>query len=144
MRKKFCFLLTLAMLVTARMDGFKREYWGLALKQEGAPEEPGYAIVIMDNAGKKDKPLLAEVYVHEWIHQLQFFYERFELLVPNPDDSDKYSYKRKKGGFSHFYADILSNNVKTEDGKTISVPPEAWRIKPTVRPGRKNLSYMQE
>ena len=132
MRKKFCFLLTLAVLVTARMDGFKTDYWGLALKQEGAPEEPGYAIVIMDNAGKKDKPLLAEVY------------ERFELLVPNPDDSEKYSYKRKKGGFSHFYADILSNNVKTEDGKTIGVPPEAWRIKPTVRPGRKNLSYMQE
>ena len=132
-----------SVLVTARMDGFKTDYWGLAFEQEGAIEEPGYAIVMLDDRGKTDKPLLAEVYVHEWIHQLELFYKRFELLIPNPDDSEKYSYKRKNGGFNHFYADILGNKVKKEDGKTIGVPPEAWRYKPTARPIRTNLSYMQ-
>ncbi len=131
-----------AIMVIARMDGISRGYWGLAQGPSIIKDsQSGYSFVpFLDGESKyyleetPENPHPEEPYVHEWVHQVEFFYNLNGLNVPGADDSKKYGYECLSGcgynGFFQYYNDILSSCVLYDD-QYIGVPAEAWSYKPS-------------
>ena len=132
-----------SIMVLARMDGIKTEYWGLGTQPQAKSNGAGYAFVrFLEGTDTDwylvpttDNPYPEEVYVHEWIHQIEGHYNAKGFSVPSADDALKYGYTdltEGAGGWYRFYEDILSCNVLDPvTGKRIGVPGTAWADKPS-------------
>ena len=136
-----------SVFLCARMDRIHHIYAGITTKAENSKEEPGYSMLAMvgdhfyESTGRKPE----NTCVHEWIHQLGFFYENWQLDIPNPDEPHKYGYDAAAGlDDPLFFRDVLTMKARPEDGRLTGVPAEAWQYKPTHTPEKWNLSYMQE
>ena len=135
-----------SVFVFARMDGIFIKYSGVATEPENARDEPGYSVLPLvgdDNIQLGDQKM-EYVCVHEWIHQLSYFYGWFQLEIPNPDEPQKYGYDAAASLDPQFFRDVLTMNVHTEDGRSVGVPAEAWQYNPTHMPPKWNLSGLQE
>ena len=87
---------------------------------------------------------MAHVCVHEWLHQLGFYYDWFKLEIPDPDKPDAYGYEADAPLDLQMFRDALTMKTRTQDGKYIGIPAEAWQYKPGKRPAKWDLSYLQD
>lgn len=81
-------------------------------------------------------PFPEEVYVHETIHVLDFFYSSKYHKVPDPDSAFKYNYQSQNPGgyhgFYQFYQDAISNKVLDPETKeNIGVRADMWCHSPS-------------
>ena len=136
-----------SVFILARMDHVILRYNGITFQTENPKEYPGYSFIPLvgdDNALLGGYDLLADVCVHEWIHQLGFLYETYHLEIPDPDTPEIYGYSADGGSLDRgLFRDALTMNAVSEDGRYIGVPAEAWEYKPT-KYAHKNLSALQE
>lgn len=121
-------------MATVRLAGEENtisdNWWGLG--------QCGYCLVQMSEGYDldyldvtEDNPYPEELYIHEWTHNLEFFYEDLGYKFPGADDAEVYGYKSKNSigfnGFYHYYTDI--HNAKVYDPnskKQIGVTKEMW------------------
>jgi hypothetical protein len=143
-----------SIVATVRLNGASNSgisdgFWGLA--NLGADNVSGYALVQMlegldpswwlDVAPNNTYP--EEVWVHEWVHTLEFYYKHkvgYEFgqdHMPGADDSGKYNYENDATqayhGFRQFYSDIFTASVWDESiSKYVGITEDMWKIRPSI------------
>jgi hypothetical protein len=135
-----------SIIVSARIDGIPRNYWGMAQGMSELSNGAGYSFVaFLDGdadwymTATSDNPYPEEVYVHEWLHQLESFYRDKGYEFPGIDEADTaaYGYIRANSigynGWHIFYADIMSGKVYNKvTKKYIGITSEMWHLTPTT------------
>ena len=131
-----------------RMDHIRVKYNGFACPQKNSREEPLYSFIRLagETCLPQDEAAIKYVCVHEFLHQLGFFYKTYQLEIPDPDTPEKYGYEPAPGGTldPQFFRDALTMKAVTEDGRYAGVPAEAWEYKPTRTTVSWDLSFMQD
>ena len=138
-----------SVFVFGRFEHILRRFDGVTVQTENPREYPGFTFMplfgddIELSGGIK---YLTDVSVHEWIHQLGYLYETYQLEIPNPDTPEIYGYPAVDdgGNIDHtLFRDALTMKAVSPDGRYIGVPEEAWQYKPT-KYAHRNLSAMQQ
>lgn len=138
-----------SVFIFGRFEHILRRYSGITMKTDNPREYPGYSFIPLfgdDIALSGGMEWLTDVCVHEWIHQLGFLYETYQLEIPDPDVTEKYGFRPalEGGNVDHdFFRAALTMTVVSEDGRYIGVPAEAWQYTPT-RYAHRNLSALQQ
>ena len=137
-----------SVFVVGRMDGIFSIYAGVTRQPDSRREEPGYTFIPMTGEGNSalDYVQAKDVAVHEWLHQLGFYYAVFNLEIPNPDRTEDYGFAPQPWGTTdpQFLHDALTMKMHNREGKWVGVPPEAWTCKPTSHAGIWDLSSLQQ
>ncbi len=135
-----------SVFIFSRTDGILTDYAGLASEPDSPREDAGYCNIVL--VGDTAEPGLEDVMdclcVHEWIHQLGYFYDSLYLEIANPDHPEDYGYTADDTLNPEFLGKILTMTACTEDGRAVGVPAKAWQYRPTHVPDKWDLSYMQE
>ena len=121
-------------MATVRLAGKENtvadSWWGLGLCGYCLVQMlEGYDLNYLDVTA--DNPYPEELYVHEWTHNLEHFYEDLGYKFPGADDAEVYGYKSKSNiginGFHHYYIDIYNAKVYDPDSKKyIGVTKDMW------------------
>ena len=135
-----------SVFVFGRMDGIYITYGGVTVKPDSPTNDPGYSFIALigDDPNSMGDANMAHVCVHEWLHQLGFYYDWFKLEIPDPDKPDAYGYEADATLDLQMFRDALTMKTRTQDGKYIGIPAEAWQYKPGKRPAKWDLSYLQD
>ena len=135
-----------SVFVFGRMDGVYITYGGVTVKPESPTNDPGYSVIAMigDGPNAMAGTDMAHVCIHEWIHQLNFYFDWFKLEIPDPDKPEVYGYEAGATLDLQMFRDILTMKTRTQDGRYIGMPAEAWQYKPGKRPAKWDLSYLQD
>ncbi len=135
-----------SVFIFSRADGIFVKYGGLATKPEDPLVWPGYCNIIL--VGDRISPELEAgmgcLCVHEWIHQLGYFYSSLHLEIPNPDTPEDYGYTADDTLNPDFFREILTMTARAKDGRMIGVPPQAWQYRPGRFPEKRTLRGLQE
>ncbi len=69
-----------------------------------------------------------EVFLHEWLHQLEAFYGGRGVKLPRGGlhGNDNYGFKHK-GGWKHWYEAFINAELKEKDGTAVGLGEAAWR-----------------
>ena len=130
-----------------RMDHILTKYAGIMFQTETSREDPGYSFIRLAGEGclPSDEAAIKYICVHEFLHQLGFFYDTYRLEIPDPDHPEKYGYDPVPGGTlePQFFIEALTMTAVNEEGKYVGVPPEAWQYKPTRTTGKRDLRELQ-
>ena len=136
-----------SIFVLGRMDGIYVKYNGIARNPDNSMDDPGFSFICLvgDDPADMNGGGIENVCVHEWLHQLGFYYGSFKLEIPDPDHPENYGYDPAPGGTldPQFFREALTMKSRTEDGRYVGVPAEAWQYKPTHKPKKWDLSHMQ-
>ena len=134
-----------SVFVWGRMDGIYRIYAGITSRSDNPRTDPGYSFICLGADFQDYSDRIRYVCVHEWLHQLAFFYDRFGLEIPDPDQPEVYGHAPAPGGTldPQFFREALTMGMHNPEGKFIGVPAEAWTCKPTDSNGKWNLSSLQ-
>ena len=84
-----------SIFVFSRMDGVYITYGGVTVKPDSPTNDPGYSFIALigDGPNAMAGADMAHVCVHEWIHQLGFYFDWFKLELPDPDKPEAYGYE---------------------------------------------------
>ena len=83
-----------------------------------------------------------EVFIHEFLHSLERILQERGYEIPEVHDYEKYGYKNEKLiGLRNWYADYMSCNIKTSQGKKIGLDEEVYTLTP---PAKKDFRYSLE
>ena len=136
-----------SVFVFGRMDHILTKYNGFMCPTEKHREEPGYSFIRLAGEGcyPTDEAMIKYVCVHEFLHQLEYFYNTYQLEIPNPDQPEKYGWPPAPGSIlePQFFIEALTMTAVNEEGKYVGVPPEAWKYKPTRATAKRDLRDMQ-
>lgn len=135
-----------SVFVFGRMDGIYITYGGVTVKPESPTNDPGYSFIALTGDGPNAMAGadMAHVCIHEWIHQLNFYFDWFKLEIPDPDKPEEYGYAAGAMLDLQMFRDILTMKTRSRDGRYIGMPAEAWQYKPGKRPAKWDLSYLQD
>jgi hypothetical protein len=69
-----------------------------------------------------------EVFLHEWLHQLEAFYGGKGVKLPRGGlhGNDNYGFKHK-GGWKHWYEAFINAELMESDGSQVGLGEAAWR-----------------
>lgn len=69
-----------------------------------------------------------EVFLHEWLHQLEAFYGGQGVKLPRGGlhGNDNYGFKHQ-GGWKHWYDAFITADLKEPDGTVVGLGEDAWR-----------------
>ena len=137
-----------SVFVFGRMDHILTKYNGFACRPEKNREEPGYSFIRLagEDCFPTDEAVIKYVCVHEFLHQLNYFYGTYQLEIPDPDTPELYGYDPAPGGIlePQFFREALTMTAVNADGKYVGVPAEAWEYRPTRATVKRDLRFMQE
>lgn len=70
-----------------------------------------------------------EVFIHEWLHQLEAFYNSNGVKLPRGGlhGNDNYGFKHKNG-WKHWYTAFINAELKESDGTHVGLGEAAWRL----------------
>jgi len=106
--------------------------WGLGMG--ASPRSFGATYAVVGNAEKWvwEIPTAGEVWLHEWLHGVCWFYSSIGYKMPDgdADGGERHGYVRSPiTGWMDYYRDLMSASVE-EDGRLLGIPMGAWRIAP--------------
>jgi hypothetical protein len=109
--------------------------WGLAIRATDWSNGATYAAVA--NAGEAvwSRPVVGEVWLHEWLHGVCDHFARlgFEMPPGDADGGGRAGYVQTAAeGWTGYYRDLMTGRVPVEDRQT-GIPPRAWRTGSIVR-----------
>ena len=73
------------------------------------------------------------VFVHEWLHQVIFWHERYDRLNLDLHAAEKYGYKAVDGSWKGWMSDVMRGKVWT-GSKYIGIDYKMWRAGTPTRP----------
>lgn len=147
-----------SVLVTVRLTLEERDiasdWWGLGTMHV-ADRHMGYGVIQMLPGEdywyfekSEDIPYPEEVWVHEFLHGLEFFYSSMGYPMPELDNGGAYGYQRTSQvvhGWRKFYEDFLCGRVYDENTRhTAGVKPEMWRMRPHKTPAFWDISEIPQ
>lgn len=72
-----------------------------------------------------------EVFIHEYLHSLERILQERNYNIPELHDYQKYGYENQKLiGLRDWYADYMSCNIKTADGRLIGLDEVVYKLTP--------------
>lgn len=103
--------------------------WGLAIRATGWSNGATYATVASADAGVWGRPVVGEVWLHEWLHGVCDHFARrgYEMPPRDADGGGDAGYEQSPlHGWSPYYRDLMTGRVRV-GGRLLGIPPEAWR-----------------
>ncbi len=83
-----------------------------------------------------------EVFIHEFLHSLERILQERNYDIPELHDYEKYGYKEERlVGLKEWYADYMTCNIKTNDGKLVGLDSVVYTITP---PAESDFKYSTE
>lgn len=134
-----------SVIATVRLSGesctISNDWWGLGGQIPSytycvVQMLPGYDLSWYLEAND-NVPYPEEVWVHEWVHCLDSFYNRLGYIMPD-ENSEKYGYKRDSkvgfNGYYKYYSDIFNNKVYDNiNKKYIGITQDMWQLHPLMK-----------
>jgi hypothetical protein len=103
--------------------------WGLAIRATRWSNDATYATVANASDAIWSRPVVGEVWLHEWLHGVCDHFARRGYEMP-PNDADgggRAGYEQTPvEGWTGYYRDLMTGNVRV-DGRHTGIPAEAWR-----------------
>ena len=109
--------------------------WGLAIRATEWSNGATYATVANTDAGVWARPVVGEVWLHEWLHGVCDHYARrgFEMPPRDADGGGDAGYLQSpENGWSAYYRDLMTGRVRAGD-RLVGIPPAAWRTGSILR-----------
>jgi hypothetical protein len=73
-----------------------------------------------------------EVFVHEWMHQVVFFHERFQRTNIDLHAGERYGYAETNGSWKPWLVDVMQGKVR-DGNRLIGISKDIWAAgKPTA------------
>ena len=110
--------------------------WGLAIRATEWSNGATYATVANADAGVWARPVMGEVWLHEWLHGVcdVFAGRGFEMPPRDADGGGEAGYAQTPSeGWSAYYRDLMSGRVQVGD-RLLGIPPAAWRTGSILTP----------
>jgi hypothetical protein len=103
--------------------------WGLAIRATGWSNDATYATVANTTEAVWARPVVGEVWLHEWLHGVCDHFARRGCEMP-PGDADgggRAGYEQSPSdGWCAYYRDLMSGRVQV-GGRRAGIPTDAWR-----------------
>lgn len=103
--------------------------WGLAIRATEWSHGATYATVANTSEAVWSRPVVGEVWLHEWLHGVCDHFARrgFEMPPGDADGGGRAGYEQTSSeGWTAYYRDLMTGRVRFED-RLVGIPPEAWR-----------------
>jgi hypothetical protein len=108
--------------------------WGLAIRATEWSNGATYAAVANTSEEIWRRPMVGEVWLHEWLHGVCAHFARLGYEMP-PGDADgggRAGYAQTPfEGWTPYYRDLMTGRVPFE-GRPTGIPPAAWRTGPPL------------
>lgn len=104
--------------------------WGWSIGPSGWSNGAGYSVVTTPENARRtwDGSHPEEIFVHEWMHQLEGFYRGKGADVPPLHDAEKLGYEPdSRGSWWAWYRDYLRGRVRDGD-RSVGVSPGVWAL----------------
>jgi hypothetical protein len=103
--------------------------WGLAIRATEWSNGATYATVANVTDAIWSRPVVGEVWLHEWLHGVCDHFARrgFEMPPEDADGGGRAGYEQTPSeGWTGYYRDLMTGRIRFED-RLVGIPPEAWR-----------------
>jgi hypothetical protein len=103
--------------------------WGLAIRATEWSNGATYATVANVTDAIWSRPVVGEVWLHEWLHGVCDHFARrgFEMPPADADGGGRAGYEQTPSeGWTGYYRDLMTGRIRFED-RLVGIPPEAWR-----------------
>jgi hypothetical protein len=103
--------------------------WGLAIRATEWSNGATYATVANVEDAIWSRPVVGEVWLHEWLHGVCEHFARrgFEMPPGDADGGGRAGYHQTPGeGWTGYYRDLMTCRIRL-DGRLVGIPAEAWR-----------------
>lgn len=103
--------------------------WGLAIRATDWSHGATYATVANAEAAVWARPVVGEVWLHEWLHGVCDHFARrgFEMPPGDADGGGRAGYRQTPDeGWTAYYRDLMTGRVRA-GGRAFGIPAEAWR-----------------
>jgi hypothetical protein len=103
--------------------------WGLAIRATGWSNDATYATVANATGAVWSRPVVGEVWLHEWLHGVCDHFARrgYEMPPADADGGGRAGYTQTSNeGWTVYYRDLMTGRVAVE-GRLTGIPAEAWR-----------------
>jgi hypothetical protein len=103
--------------------------WGLAIRATDWSNGSTYATVANAPTEYWSRPVVGEVWLHEWLHGVCDHFARrgFEMPPGDADGGGRAGYEQTASeGWTGYYRDLMTGQVRFED-RLVGIPPAAWR-----------------
>ena len=103
--------------------------WGLAIRATEWSNGATYATVTNAPDDVWSRPVVGEVWLHEWLHGVCDHFARrgYEMPPGDADGGGRSGYHQTPAeGWTGYYRDLMTGMVRLED-RLVGIPPEAWR-----------------
>jgi hypothetical protein len=112
--------------------------WGLAIGATPWSNGATYATVANATAAVWSRPVMGEVWLHEWLHGVCDHFARLGFAMPegDADGGGRAGYEQSPAeGWCRYYRDLMTGRVRAGD-RLLGIRPEAWRTGPPRAAGR--------
>ena len=109
--------------------------WGLAIGATEWSNGATYATVANTSEAVWSRPVVGEVWLHEWLHGVCGHFARlgFEMPPGDADGGGRAGYESTAAeGWTGYYRDLMTGRVPFEN-RLVGIPPAAWRTGSILR-----------
>ncbi len=110
--------------------------WGLAIRATGWSNGATYATVANADASVWARPVVGEVWLHEWLHGACDLFARrgFDMPPGDADGGGRAGHRQSPvDGWTAYYRALMTGRVPVGD-RLLGIPPEAWRTGSIIDP----------
>ncbi len=104
--------------------------WGLGMGGSASSMGATYASVANTHSHVWKIPLAGEVWLHEWLHGVCYYFTQLGFKMPDgdADGGGRHGYiQSPETGWTDYYRDLMNGRV-LEDGELTGIPKHAWRL----------------
>jgi hypothetical protein len=102
--------------------------WGLTMPDGSWSNNAGFSSIVTPHEmwWLTGSSAPEEVFVHEWMHQVIFFHERFKRTSIDLHAGGQYGYKDTNGSWKTWLMDVMQGKVK-DGSKLIGISADTWK-----------------
>ena len=103
--------------------------WGLGMGASAWSDRATYATVANAPGWAWQRPMVGEVWLHEWLHGVcaHFAVRGHRMPERDADGGGLHGYVQSPvSGWTDYYRDLMTGNV-AEGGERLGIPADAWR-----------------
>ncbi len=108
--------------------------WGLTMPDGAWSNNAGFSSIVTPHEmwWLTNSSTPEEVFVHEWMHQVVFFHERFQRTNIDLHAGERYGYAETNGSWKPWLVDVMQGKVR-DGNRLIGISKDIWAAgKPTA------------